>query len=91
MSVHRIIKFNLPDGLWLYASLNALIIIQKGDLNRPCIFWLSYLIIISFGSEILQYFKILNGTFDLCDLFAYTIAVFFSSLNLKFYHIFKYY
>lgn len=76
-------KYSLPDGLWLYALLSAIIFIWKRKFSRQLFRWLLLAISLSFFSEVLQAYKVIPGTFDPNDLIAYSIATIFSFLNFK--------
>ncbi|MEZ4942164.1 MAG: hypothetical protein R3D58_14900 [Saprospiraceae bacterium] len=68
------IKYNLVDGLWLYALLSALAIIWKGSKSRFIFIWMALAISVSLISEVLQARHVIPGTFDWNDLIAYTIV-----------------
>jgi len=69
------VKYNLPDGLWLFAFLSAISIIWSRDCQSSKMIWIILAMILSIVSEIFQYFEILPGTFDICDLIAYFLAM----------------
>ncbi len=77
-SIPNFIKYNLPDGLWLFAFTNAIIFIWKSELNRQSIIWICSIPIIAFSTEILQAKKLFIGTYDAMDLAVYSIASFLS-------------
>jgi hypothetical protein len=82
----KFIKDHLPDGLWAYGFLSCILIIW--DRIVPS-FWLLVIIITSYSFELMQYFKIINGTADWWDIFFYTvffaIALFINNcINLKY-------
>ncbi len=78
------VRYSLPDGLWVYSFSTVLIILWNE--NKTLLF---YFLLIPFllgpGVEILQFFKLFEGTFDLMDLIitivAFSLSLFF---NLKF-------
>jgi hypothetical protein len=76
-------KYSLPDGLWLYALLSAIIFIWKEKFSTQLFRWLLLAISLSFFSEVLQAYNIIQGTFDLNDLFAYSLATILCLLNFK--------
>ena len=77
------IKFNLPDGLWFYAFLSALLFIWIENVSGHFGLWLVIVTILSFFSEVLQLYNILPGTFDWQDLLAYSLAILFFFFNFK--------
>jgi hypothetical protein len=81
------IKYNLPDGLWLYALSSMLLFIWKENFSVNFMAWLFFVIIAAFLSEFLQAYNIIPGTFDFKDLLAYFFALFF--FILKFHPIKK--
>jgi hypothetical protein len=70
------VKYNLPDGLWLYAFLSTLFIIWRQQISKHFVAWILLAIILSFFLEILQAWHIIPGTFDWYDLLAYALSVF---------------
>jgi hypothetical protein len=60
--------YNLPAGLWLFAFLYALRLLQ----SPPVYFVLA--LVFAFGTELLQATAYAGGTFDSSDLLAYGIA-----------------
>jgi hypothetical protein len=73
------IKYNLPDGLWLFALISALFFLWVGDNSRrPITFWIITVVFFSFLTEIFQAFKIIPGTFDWADIITYSFAILFS-------------
>lgn len=78
------IKYNLPDGLWFYAFLSALSIVWKEYSSNYFVIWLLLSISLTYLSEVLQAFHIIQGTFDWYDLLAYSIALLtFYLINFK--------
>ena len=77
------IKFNLPDALWLFSLTSLLIIIWKREINKGSLFYILSPLIIGFCWEFGQYAGIIYGTFDIKDLFFYTIASLFAFQNIK--------
>ena len=67
------IAYNLPDALWLFSFLSAIQIIW-GKVLREKYLWLSVIVIASIGTEYLQNFHIIPGTFDTWDIVAYLLA-----------------
>jgi hypothetical protein len=82
-NIPKWIKYNLPDGLWLYALLSVLLLIWEEKISRHFVAWLLLAIIFSFLTEALQAYHLIPGTFDWNDLLAYLIAVTFCFLNFN--------
>lgn len=76
------ITYNLPDGLWVFALTNLLLIIWNYKINRQTISWISIPLILGVGLEFSY------GTFDLLDLtfiiVGATIPILFNLKNSKF-------
>jgi len=74
--------YSLPDGLWVYALSSSLFIIWGKDCLKS---FYRVLIIIAFAPclEIMQFYNILPGTFDIIDLIFYIIASTVSVLIFK--------
>lgn len=66
-SLPKWIIYNFPNGLWAMSFITFIIIITKSNSKLRC-FWLFISISIILGFEILQYFRIIHGTFDFLDL-----------------------
>jgi hypothetical protein len=73
------IIYNLPHGLWVLSGLLFLKLFLEKE-NRICLFYSTIFIGIAISLEILQYFGIRRGTFDIFDLI--TIII-FSSIGLS--------
>ena len=73
VNLPEVIIFALPGGLW---ALSYILIIDSiiGKHSRSTrLFWASVIPLLGIGSELLQAFGILPGTFDLWDLVCYTL------------------
>lgn len=79
------VVYNLPDGLWLYSFLMWLILIWHRQKNRESFIWYGLLTALAFGSELLQKYSLIQGTFDTSDMAAYFIAILFCLQN--YYHL----
>jgi hypothetical protein len=79
-SAPNFIRYNLPDGLWLYAFTNAIIQVWKRELSKNSIIWICLIPFIGFATEILQAKQLFIGTYDSMDLVAYLTAF---TLSLK--------
>jgi hypothetical protein len=75
-SIYAWVKYNLPAALWLFSYLFIMDAIWYNHSDKT-LYWLflSIVPILGFGSEILQYFSLIPGTFDILDLISYTFAV----------------
>lgn len=74
------VKYNLPDGLWFYSFLSAIIFIWKKKFSQGFFVWLFSIITLCVLSELFQMYNFLPGTFDWNDLLAYFIAAAFCIL-----------
>jgi hypothetical protein len=70
------VKYNLPDGLWVYSFLSTFYLIWRHMISKYFIAWILLAIILSFFLELLQAMHIIPGTFDWFDLLAYALSVF---------------
>jgi len=71
LHVPDIVKYSLPDGLWLLSYIilaDTLLPYNKGKL-----FWIIALPANAIGSEIAQFFGILPGVFDMWDIICYGV------------------
>ena len=84
------VKYNLPDGLWLYALLSSITIIWGGYPSIQLILWLFSTIILSYISEAFQAIHFIQGTFDWKDCFAYFLALIFFLYNFRHINITNY-
>ena len=72
-AIPSFIKYSLPDGLYSAAYLLLIDAIWYGD-NRSIRYLIISLIpLVTIGSEILQYWGMVKGTFDINDLVCYSI------------------
>jgi len=73
-SIPNWLIFSLPDGLWVLSYTCLILYIWNFNLNRKNIFWFVLLPILALGSEIMQSFHIISGTFDYFDIAAYIVG-----------------
>lgn len=67
------VRYSLPDGLYCAAYILIIDAIWKND-NRLIKFIIISLVpFITISSELLQYFGLIKGTFDMYDLICYSI------------------
>ena len=71
--VSDIVKFSLPDGLYCAAYILLIDAIWNNDNCFAKYFIISLIPIVTIISEILQYFGIVVGTFDIYDLICYVL------------------
>jgi hypothetical protein len=73
LSYVSFVRYNLPDGLWMLSLCLFLIAIWG---NRSSVLaWLFLGLAMGVSLEILQYFGIIAGTFDMVDILFYVIAL----------------
>lgn len=78
------VLYSLPDGLWVYSFTSCLIILWNENKGYQFLF-LFIPVLLGPGVEILQFFKLFKGTFDMIDLTVTTVAFILSLLiHLKF-------
>lgn len=82
-SIPNFVKYNLPDGLWLYAFMNAIILVWKSELNSKSAIWIFTIPTIGFLTELLQAKQLFIGTYDVMDLIAYATAMLLSLNQCK--------
>ncbi len=80
------IRFSLPDGLYCaaYILIMDAIWLKNDSLTKHIIISIGPLVTI--GIEILQYFGLVKGTFDICDLLFYSVP--FVAYYLNKYHLY---
>ena len=69
------VRYNLPAGLWLFSYMFIIDSIWN-DNNGPiyrC--FIIILPLVSLTSEIMQFYKIMPGTFDIIDIIGYVLAI----------------
>ncbi len=70
-NVSEFVKFSLPDGLYSAAYILIIDAIWHNDKGTFKNIIISLVPIVAISSEILQYFELVKGTFDICDLTCY--------------------
>ena len=68
-----LIKNFIPDGLWAYALISTILIIWDREINAS---WILINFLSFFLFELLQHFKIINGTGDYKDIIVYLLFSF---------------
>ena len=71
--VPNFVRFSLPDGLYCAAYILMMDAIWHEDNGLIKYAVISIVPIVTISSEILQYFGLVKGTFDVCDLICYMI------------------
>lgn len=66
--------FSLPDGLWTFSYVSAMLCIWDFKLNNRNFIWITFIPLVAVVSEIGQKIKIVPGTFDKLDLLFYVIG-----------------
>lgn len=83
------VLLSLPDGLWLFSYVCLMLYIWKNTITVQNLFWIIVVPAIAIGSEIAQYFGLMQGTFDPMDLLLYVLGgilplfIFKNSINYK--------
>lgn len=72
IQIPEIIRFCIPDGLWTLSYILFMDAIWAPDVKRQLLFCCIIPLIGSF-SEVLQYFGVVKGTFDVVDLSCYIV------------------
>lgn len=76
------IKYNLPDGLWVYSLTSLMIIIWKSYTWKSLI-WICSGLLIAIISEFCQSIGVLLGTYDSLDIIFYLLAFGLALFNLS--------
>jgi len=71
--VPDIIKFCLPDGLYVSAYIIIMDAIWKKEDSHIKHIVICLVPVFTITSEILQYYGVVKGTFDICDLLFYSV------------------
>ena len=80
------VLYNLPDGLWTFASTYALLLIWKKEDGIQALIWISIPLLLALGLEFGQFFSYLSGSFDTKDLIAYFVGFLLSLVVQKLAH-----
>lgn len=75
--------YNLPDGLWAFGFAGLLLSINR---LQSKLAWLSTLALIGVSGELLQYYRIIPGTFDYLDILCYFGGIALALLCHQFLH-----
>lgn len=74
--------YSLPDGLWLFSYILIMAALWSFDEKRTTLYSVP-LVVIAIGSELLQFFHLISGTFDVIDLLCYIGASIFGFVYVK--------
>lgn len=77
------IIFSLPDGLWLFSYVSLMLMLWSNKPSWQSFFWIAIMPCIAIISELLQYFKMLAGTFDIMDIYAYVLGFLLAIIFIK--------
>lgn len=67
-------RYSLPDGLYCAAYILIIDAIWKNDNRLIKFFIISLVPLVTISSELLQYFGLVKGTFDVYDLICYSVS-----------------
>ncbi len=73
--VYDWVKYNLPDGLWIFAYMFIMDSIWNGKNIKIANMFIYVLPIIAIISELLQAVNLIGGVFDVMDLLSYCFAI----------------
>jgi len=76
------IIYCLPDGLWAY-SFTSLLLTTNDNSHINKLYSLCLVLSIGLALEVLQYFHLINGTFDIIDIFFYIFGSILSIFIIK--------
>ena len=65
------LKYNFPDGLWVYSLINIFLFIWIDDINKHNFYYVYISVLIACICEILQFYNIIPGTYDFIDILFY--------------------
>ena len=82
-NLSEFVKFCLPDGLYCAAYILIIDAIWYNDNRIIKFIIISFVPIVAISSEMLQYFELIKGTFDIYDLICYSLPLFIYAI-LKF-------
>lgn len=78
------IIYSLPDGLWVSSYLLMVDVVVERDLRYTILLWSSLLPGVAILFEILQFFYVIPGVFDIFDLLCYIIPFIVYLIYLKY-------
>lgn len=78
----QFLKNYLPDGLWAYAFISAILVIWDRQLNYG---WLFISFLLATGFEVLQHYQFVTGTADMADIIIYFLFMGAGLLSNRFF------
>lgn len=78
------IIYSLPNGLWSYSLTYIMLAIWKNSEKKYKFIWYITSLILGIGGEFLQYFKVINGVFEMNDIFFYIIGFLFAFIFISY-------
>lgn len=72
IQIPDIVKYCIPDGLWTLSYILFMDAIWRPIVKSQLVIC-SFIPVIGTVSEILQYYHVMNGTFDIVDLLCYLV------------------
>lgn len=74
-NIHEWVKDCMPAGLWLFSYLFIIDAVWWKEKTVTYKIFLGLLPVLASGSEIMQYYRLLPGTFDIMDICSYFVAI----------------
>lgn len=74
-NIYEWVKNCMPAGLWLLSYLLIIDAIWRKENTLTYKIFIGLLPVLSFCSEIMQYYRLLPGTFDIMDICSYLVAI----------------
>lgn len=75
--------YSAPNAFWVFSFGMLMVSIWGIEKKLKIVFWSSTILLIGIFSEILQYFKLIPGVFDVLDIVFYTLGFLFLLLLLR--------
>lgn len=76
MNIWEWVRYNMPSGLWLFSYMFIIDSIWDKGNNATYRFFITILPAVAIVSEVMQFFHVLLGTFDVLDMISYFLAIF---------------
>lgn len=76
MNIQDWVKYNMPAGLWLFSYMLVIDSIWDDSNSSAYKYFITILPVFAIISEVMQFFQILPGTFDIMDVIIYVFAIF---------------
>jgi hypothetical protein len=82
--IPQAILFSLPDGCWVYSYTVVMLLVWRKDKKTfVAQFWTLLPLTMAVVSEIGQHFRLVPGSFDWVDIFAYFVAYIAAYLSMS--------